>query len=144
MNVSILAFVVFWTLRRLRVGDVPATLLTVASCAGYAFITEVGAPVWRATLMCAVYLGTRLLYRDRAMTNAVGAAAFGLLVFDPRQLFTASFQMTFLCVLIVAAIGIPCWSAARNFTARRSRIGIQRTTPCCCRRAWHSSVSTCR
>ena len=72
MNVSILAFVVFWTLRRLRVGDVPATLLTVASCAGYAFITEVGAPVWRATLMCAVYLGTRLLYRDRAMTNAVG------------------------------------------------------------------------
>jgi competence protein ComEC len=107
MNVSILAFVVFWTLRRLRTGDVPATLLTVVSCVGYAFITEVGAPVWRATLMCAVYLGTRLLYRDRAMTNALGAAAFGLLVFDPRQLFTASFQMTFLCVLIVAAIGIP-------------------------------------
>jgi competence protein ComEC len=107
MNVCVLAFVVFWTLRRLRVGDVPATLLTVASCAGYAFITEVGAPVWRATLMCAVYLAARLLYRDRAMTNALGAAAFGLLVFDPRQLFTASFQMTFLCVLIVAAIGIP-------------------------------------
>ena len=107
MNVSILAFVVFWTLRRLRIGDIPATVLTVASCAGYAFVTEVGAPVWRATLMCAVYLGTRLLYRDRAMTNALGAAALGLLVFDPRQLFTASFQMTFLCVLIVSAIGIP-------------------------------------
>ena len=30
-----------------------------------------------------------------------------LLIFDPRQLFTASFQMTFVCVLIVAAIGIP-------------------------------------
>ncbi len=107
MNVSILAFVVFWTLRRLRLGEVPATLLTVAFCVAYAFITEVGAPVWRATLMCAIYLGTRLLYRDRAMVNALGAAALGLLVFDPRQLFTASFQMTFVCVLIVAAIGIP-------------------------------------
>jgi competence protein ComEC len=107
MNVSILAFAVFWTLRRLRVGDIPATLVTVAFCAVYAFTTEVGAPVWRATLMCAIYLGTRLLYRDRAMVNALGAAALGLLVFDPRQLFTASFQMTFLCVLIVAAIGIP-------------------------------------
>jgi competence protein ComEC len=107
MNVSILAFVVFWTLRRLRVGDIPATLLTVAFCVAYAFTTEVGAPVWRATLMCAVYLGTRLLYRDRAMVNALGAAALGLLVFDPNQLFTASFQMTFVCVLIVAAIGIP-------------------------------------
>jgi competence protein ComEC len=107
MNVTILAFVIFWMLRRLRLGDIPATLLTVAFCVAYAFITEVGAPVWRATLMCAVYLGTRLLYRDRAMLNALGAAALGLLVFDPRQLFTASFQMTFICVLIVAAIGIP-------------------------------------
>ncbi len=107
MNVSILAFVVFWTLRRLRVGDIPATLLTVAFCVAYAFTTEVGAPVWRATLMCTIYLGTRLLYRDRAMLNALGAAALGLLLFDPRQLFTASFQMTFVCVLIVAAIGVP-------------------------------------
>src|SRR5579863_8624343 len=107
MNVSILAFVVFWTLRRLRLGDIPSTLLTVAFCVAYAFITEVGAPVWRATLMCAIYLGTRLLYRDRAMVNALGAAALGLLIFDPRQLFTASFQMTFICVLIVSALGIP-------------------------------------
>ena len=107
MNVTILAFVTFWTLRRLRLGDIPATLLTVAFCVAYALITEVGAPVWRATLMCAIYLCTRLLYRDRAMVNAVGAAALGLLVFDPRQLFTASFQMTFVCVLIVAAIGVP-------------------------------------
>ena len=107
MNVSILAFVVFWTLRRLRVNDITATLITVAFCVAYAFLTEVGAPVWRATLMSAVYLLTRLLYRDRAMVNALGAAALALLVFDPAQLLTPSFQMTFVCVLIVAAIGIP-------------------------------------
>ena len=107
MNVSILAFVVFWTLRRIRLGDLPSTLITIASCIGYAFITEVGAPVWRAALMCAVYLCTRLLYRDRAMLNAIGAAALILLLIDPRQLLTASFQMTFVCVLIVAGIGVP-------------------------------------
>ena len=107
MNVSILAFVVFWTLRRLRLNEIMATLGTLGFCVAYAFLTEVGAPVWRATLMCGVYLATRLLYRDRAMVNALGAAALGLLMFDPRQLFTASFQMTFVCVLIVAAIGRP-------------------------------------
>jgi competence protein ComEC len=107
MNVTILAFVVFWTLRRLRLGDIPATALTILFCVAYAFLTQVGAPVWRATLMCAIFLGTRLLYRDRCMINALAAAALGLLVFDPRQLFTASFQMTFVCVLIVAAIGLP-------------------------------------
>ncbi|MGA7441872.1 MAG: ComEC family competence protein, partial [Candidatus Sulfotelmatobacter sp.] len=107
MNVTILAFVVFWTLRRLHVRDIPATLLTILFCVAYAFLTQVGAPVWRATLMCAIFLGTRLLYRDRCMVNALGAAALGLLAFDPRQLVNASFQMTFLCVLIVAAIGLP-------------------------------------
>src|SRR6266436_2844547 len=35
------------------------------------------------------------------MVKALGSAALGLLVFDPCQLFTASFQMTFLCVLFV-------------------------------------------
>lgn len=107
MNVTILAFVAFWTLRRLRVSEIPATALTILFCVAYAFLTDVGAPVWRATLMCSIYLGTRLLYRDRCMVNALGTSALALLVFDPRQLFTASFQMTFVCVLIVAAIGVP-------------------------------------
>ncbi len=107
MNVTILAFVVFWTLRRLRLSDIPATMLTILFCVAYALLTEVGAPVWRATLMCAIFLLTRLLYRDRCMVNALAAAAFALLAFDPPQLFAASFQMTFLCVLIVAAIGLP-------------------------------------
>jgi competence protein ComEC len=115
MNVSILAFVAFWTLRRLRVSDIPATLLTIVLCVAYALITQVGAPVWRATLMCAVYLGARLLYRDRAMINALGAAALGLMIVDPRQLFTASFQMTFICVLIVAAIGVPILQRTSQF-----------------------------
>lgn len=107
MNVTILAFVIFWTLSRLHLADLAATLITIFFCMSYAFVTEVGAPVWRATLMCGVYLITRLLYRDRAMVNALGSAALAVLVFDPRQLFTASFQMTFLCVLIVSAIAIP-------------------------------------
>ena len=107
MNVSILAFVVFWTLKRLRWGDVCATFFTIAMCIGYAVVTEVGAPVWRATLMCGVYLVTRLLYRERAMVNAVGTAALALLIYDPRQILAPSFQMTFLCVLIVGAIAVP-------------------------------------
>src|SRR5437879_6342037 len=57
--------------------------------------------------MMMLYLGARLLYRERSMLNALGAAAFALLVLDPHALFGASFQLTFLSVLIIAAIGIP-------------------------------------
>jgi competence protein ComEC len=41
------------------------------------------------------------------MMNAIGAAAIGILIVDPRALFGASFQLTFLTVLIIAAIGAP-------------------------------------
>jgi competence protein ComEC len=115
MNVTILAFVTFYTLRRLRLSEIAATPLTILMCAAYALLTEVGAPVWRASLMCAIVLCTRLLYRQRAMVNGLGVAALGLLVFDPRQLLTASFQMTFLCVLIVAAIGLPLVERTSGF-----------------------------
>jgi len=57
--------------------------------------------------MLTIYLGTRLLYRERSMLNAIGAAALGVLIADPKALLGASFQLTFLCVLLVAAVGVP-------------------------------------
>lgn len=107
MNVSILALFTVWFLRKLRLGQEIASLAAIALILAYAAVTNVGPPVWRAGLMFAVYLATRLLYRDRAMLNALGAAALALMIFDPESLFGASFQMTFLCVLLVGGIGVP-------------------------------------
>ncbi|HET7183372.1 MAG TPA: ComEC/Rec2 family competence protein [Terriglobales bacterium] len=107
MNVSILAFVIFWVLRRLRVSDVVSSAVTVVMSLGYACLADLGAPVLRAVLMLSVYLGARLLYRDRAALNAVGIAALVLLAMDPRSLSDPSFQLTFGAVLAIAGIGVP-------------------------------------
>lgn len=107
MSVSILAVFTLWGFRRLGLGDVAASACAIALILAYAVLTKEGSPVWRAALMFAVYLCTRLLYRDRAMLNALGAAALMLLIADPQVLFGASFQMTSLCVALVAGIGIP-------------------------------------
>ncbi len=107
MNLSILAFAIFWTLRQVRVDPAVAAITTVAVSFAYAFVVGVGPPVWRAALMLAIYLGARLLYRERNMMNAIGAAALGVLIADPHALFGASFQLTFLAVLIIAGIGVP-------------------------------------
>jgi competence protein ComEC len=107
VNVSILAFVVFWVMRHLRLSEALASGTTVLLCAAYAFVTDVGPPVWRAVLMLTIYLGVRLLYRERSMLNALGAAALGLMVADPHSVRGPSFQLTFLAVLIIAAIAIP-------------------------------------
>jgi competence protein ComEC len=107
MNVSILAMFTLWSLRRAGLGEVSASALAIAAILAYAFVTDQGPPVWRAALMFAIYLCTRLVYRDRAVLNALGLSALILLIADPRVLFGASFQMTFLCVALVAGVGVP-------------------------------------
>ena len=107
MNLSILAVAIFWTLRQVRVDPAVAAIATVVVSFAYAFVVGVGPPVWRAALMLATYLGARLLYRERNMMNAIGAAALGVLIADPHALFGASFQLTFLAVFIIAGIGSP-------------------------------------
>jgi competence protein ComEC len=107
LKVGILALVTFWLLRRLHVSDFVASAVAVLLTIAYAVLTDVGAPVWRATLMLALYLGARLLYRQRAALNTIGAAALALLIVEPTALLGASFQLSFLCVLIIMAIGLP-------------------------------------
>ena len=107
LHVGILAASVLWILRLLGFGDFSVSLFAMALIFVYATLTGEGAPVWRAALMFAVYLATRLLYRKRAMLNALAIAALCLLLADPNALFTASFQMTVLCVALIAGIAIP-------------------------------------
>ena len=83
LKVAILALVTFWLLRRMRVSDVVASAITILLTVAYALLTDVGAPVWRATLMLALYLGARLLYRRKSVLNAIGVAALALLIIDP-------------------------------------------------------------
>jgi competence protein ComEC len=94
-------------LRRLRVSDLVASTITILLMVAYALLTDVGAPVWRATLMLALYLCARLLYRRKSILNTIGAAALALLVVDPAALLGASFQLSFLCVLMIAGIATP-------------------------------------
>jgi competence protein ComEC len=107
LKVAVLALVIFWLMRRMRVSDAFASVLTILLIVAYALLTDVGAPVWRATLMLALYLGARLVYRRKSILNTIGAAALALLIVSPEALLGASFQLSFLCVLLIAGIGTP-------------------------------------
>ncbi len=108
MNVGLMAFPVFWLLCRLRVGEGVTTIVTMLVTGAFVVLTDMGSPVLRAAFMLWVYLVARLFYRNsRAPLNALGMAALALLVLDPRVLFDASFQMTFIAVLAIGGIGMP-------------------------------------
>ena len=143
MNVSILALVTFWFLRRLWLSDLFAGAITVSLMVVYALLTGLGSPVWRATLMLALYLGARLLYREKSMFNAIGAAALGLTIVNPQVLFGASFQLTFYAYGWWPRWGSHSWNGRRNLTFEVQGTSLQARTTLFSPLALCSSVWTC-
>jgi competence protein ComEC len=107
MNVALLALAVFWLARRLRAPEWAAALATIALSIFYAYIAGMGVPIQRAVLMLAVFMGARLLYRERSALNATGFAALVVLAVSPGALFEAGFQLTFLALVAIAGISLP-------------------------------------
>ena len=107
LHVALLAAALFWLLRRARMPEGGAVLLSIAAATAYAALTGFGVPAQRALLMTAIYLIARWLDREITTLNALGAAALAVLVVDPRALFEASFQMTFLVILAIAGVAVP-------------------------------------
>lgn len=107
LHLALLAGLIFLLMRKLRVPQLPATLITLLLSAAYALLTGFGLPVQRALWMTVVFLVTRLLSRDQNPLNALGIAALGLLVLSPSDLFSSSLQMTFLAIFAIAGVAIP-------------------------------------
>jgi competence protein ComEC len=111
LHVALLAGGLFWLftkrLGRFSLPTGPAVLLTIALATAYALLTGFGIPVQRALTMAALYLIAQWLDRETSALNALGLAALGVLLLDPRALTEASFQMTFLVILAIAGIAAP-------------------------------------
>ncbi len=121
MHVALLAGLIFWLARKLRLRDWLATLITLTLISAYALLTGFGVPVQRALLMTAVFLTANLLQRERNALNALGAAALAVLVWSPHALFEASFQMTFLAIFAIAGIAMPLGERSFLGYARAAR-----------------------
>lgn len=70
----------------------------------YAFMAGADAPVLRAAAGFTVFAAAALVYRRPPLLNTVAAVALVFLALDPDQLFEASFQLSFLAVVVLAAL----------------------------------------
>ena len=68
----------------------------------------------RASLMMSVVLGGWALKRPADLLNSLAGAAFLILLWDPRQLFEASFQLSFFVMLTIALLLPPLNDASDN------------------------------
>jgi competence protein ComEC len=102
----VLVLVVFWYLLLLlgfRGSAVPALLLGVLLA--YTALTGWQVSVVRAFLMSAAVLGARLFWRRSDVVNSLCLAALAILLWDPGQLFDTGFQLSFVAVLGIVAVG---------------------------------------
>lgn len=106
-HLAIVAGCLFWIARRVRLPELPATLITIVASFVYAVFTGFATPVQRSLWMVTLYLLGRLIYRERSPLNVIGFASLCLLAASPRSLFESSLQMTLLAVVAIAGIAAP-------------------------------------
>ncbi|HEV8593875.1 MAG TPA: ComEC/Rec2 family competence protein [Pyrinomonadaceae bacterium] len=75
----------------------------------WAYTLAVGAevPVVRASLMFTILLISQVVHRNGTLLNSLGFCALLLLVWQPQDLFTASFQLTFVSVASIVGVAFP-------------------------------------
>ena len=75
----------------------------------WSFSIAVGAnvPVIRAALMFTILLLSQVIYRNGTLFNALGLCAFIQLIRRPEDLFSPSFQLTFVSVAAIVAMAFP-------------------------------------
>jgi len=101
LHVGILAALLWYVLKLLRIPRRQAAILVIGILFFYALMTGLKPASLRATIMAAIVLLGLMTNRRPVLLNNLLAAAFLILLADTNQLFNAGFQLSF-CV--VAAI----------------------------------------
>jgi len=103
-NVGIVAFIIFLSLKLLRIPRKIRIFIAAISLIVYCLATGASSPVVRATVMAMVFLFAYLVKREPAIFQSCALAALFILAINPRQLFEVSFQLSFACVLSIVLI----------------------------------------
>lgn len=107
LHVTVLAGVLLFCLRLCGLREAPSLAIAAAAAWLYAAVSGWSAPVIRAAGGFTLYLMARYFYRRGRVLNLVAAIAIAYLIYDPGQLFEASFQLSFLSVAAIGAFAVP-------------------------------------
>ena len=120
-HVAILAAFFLFLLRICFVPEPLARLLTVLAAWLYALVSGWGSPCVRSAAGLTLFMVASYFYRGRRPLNLLAAVAMGFLLFDPDQLFEASFQLTFLAGAFLGAFATPLLRATSGPLGRGLR-----------------------
>ncbi|HWQ35997.1 MAG TPA: ComEC/Rec2 family competence protein [Blastocatellia bacterium] len=107
---AVVMFLTVWmkSARWLRYG------LVLALMWSYALMVGAQPSITRAVVMLTIALMAQLLFRAAVGANTLAAAAMALLIWQPRDLFNPSLQLSFLTVLMIALATVPLMTRLRQ------------------------------
>jgi competence protein ComEC len=102
LRIALLSGMIVTLLRVLRISRAWCGAIAIPAIWFYTAATGWEASAIRASVMMTVVLGGWALKRPGDLLNSLAAAAFIILLAEPRQLFEASFQLSFFVMLVIA------------------------------------------
>lgn len=113
LHVALIAGILVTSLRVVGVPRAACAWLVLPALWFYTAATGWQASAVRAAIMMSVVVGGWSLRRPGDLLNSLAAAAFLILLWEPHQLFTASFQLSF-CVVLSIGLLLPPLARARQ------------------------------
>ena len=110
-HVAVLAGVLLAFLRLCAVPRGVALVLAVLLAWVYSGVAGWQAPVLRSAAGMTLYGLGRIFYRQGRLLNILSAVAILFVLFDPAELFDASFQLSFLAVALIGSFAVPLLEA---------------------------------
>lgn len=104
LHLMMLAGSLWWLLCATCMDRRVNAILVILFVAGYVLLTGMRAPVLRAGIITALMCVGEIWEKPRDTINSLAVAALVILAYDPNQLFSAGFQLSF-----VAVLGIVCF-----------------------------------
>jgi competence protein ComEC len=104
-----IALVALWLAARLSGLRIIQYALVTALMWGYALMVGAQPSITRAVVMLNIALVGRLIFRASIGANTLAASAIVLLAWQPRDVFSPAFQLSFLTVLMIVAVASPLY-----------------------------------
>lgn len=102
LHIALIAGILVSLLRVVRVSRLWCGLVVIPLIWFYTGATGWQSSAIRSTVMMTIIIGGWALERPTDLLNSLATAAFVILIWQPQQLFQASFQLSFLVVLSIA------------------------------------------
>jgi competence protein ComEC len=100
-HIAIISFLLFSLFRIFKLPDRTNYVLLILFLSFYAFLVEGRPSILRATIMALAYLLAKFIWRNVNLLNILSLSAFVLLLFNPINLFSLGFQLTFAATLSI-------------------------------------------